>query len=59
MTPGHYKKLRLRLGMSQGQLAARMGVCRKTVNHRENGKPIPTEAKLAIVFLTMNPRERQ
>jgi DNA-binding XRE family transcriptional regulator len=49
MSPEEYKATREKLALTQGGLAARLGVTRKTVNARENGQtPITHEAALAI-----------
>lgn len=51
MSPNEYKSIRQRLG-TQAEVAARLGVARATVAHREGGgMPITTEAALAIVAL--------
>lgn len=51
MSPNEYKSIRQRLG-TQAEVAARLGVARSTVAHREGGgMPITTEAALAIVAL--------
>lgn len=51
MTPTEYKDLREKLGLTQGELASRLGVTRKTINARENGAKITEEARFAICFL--------
>jgi DNA-binding XRE family transcriptional regulator len=48
MTGQEYKALRERLALTQGELASRLGVTRKTINARENGAKITEEAALAI-----------
>jgi DNA-binding XRE family transcriptional regulator len=48
MTGPEYKALRERLNLTQGELASRLGVTRKTINARENGAKITEEAALAI-----------
>jgi transcriptional regulator with XRE-family HTH domain len=49
MTPEQYRAARKYLGDTQEQLAARLGVTRKTVNSREAGKaPITLESVIAI-----------
>jgi transcriptional regulator with XRE-family HTH domain len=51
MTPAEYKALRQRLG-TQAAIAARLGVARSTVAHRERGAmPITIEAGLALLGL--------
>ena len=52
MTAAEYKALRERLNLTQGGLASRLEVTRKTVNARENGAVrITEEAALAITAL--------
>ena len=52
MNPAEYKATRQRLSLTQGELAARLGVTRKTINSRESGAAkIDTEAALAIKAL--------
>ena len=53
MTPAEYKALREKLGLTQDELASRLGVTRKTVNLREKGAKITREAQLAIERLEM------
>ena len=48
MTATEYKDLREKLDLTQGELASRLGVTRKTINARENGAKITEEAALAI-----------
>lgn len=48
MTPTEYKTLREKLALTQGGLASRLGVTRKTINARENGAKITEEAAAAI-----------
>ena len=49
MTPAQYRRQRERLGLTQAELAARLGVTRETVTRRETGKkPITGEAEMAI-----------
>jgi DNA-binding XRE family transcriptional regulator len=49
MNPDQYRKLRIKLGLTQAGLAARLGVTRKTINARETGATrITEEAALAI-----------
>lgn len=49
MSPKEYKTIREKLALTQGGLAARLGVSRKTVNSRETGATrITEEAALAI-----------
>ena len=51
MTSTEYKALRERLDLTQGELAALLGVTRKTINARENGAKITQEAALAMEML--------
>jgi DNA-binding XRE family transcriptional regulator len=52
MTPTEYKTIREQLGFTQADLAARLGVSRKTINARETGKvAISEEAARAIKTL--------
>ena len=49
MSPAEYKAIRKKLALTQGGLAARLGVTRKTINSRETGATLITEeASLAI-----------
>lgn len=49
MNADEYKAIREKLALTQGGLAAILGVSRKTVNARENGQTTIThEAALAI-----------
>jgi DNA-binding XRE family transcriptional regulator len=49
VSPEEYKAIREKLALSQGELAARLGVTRKTINARETGATrITEEAALAI-----------
>lgn len=49
MNPSEYKAIRESLKLTQAELAKKLGVTRKTVNSRENGKVvISAEAWLAI-----------
>jgi len=52
MSPEEYKTHREMLRLTQAELAARLGVTRKTVNTRENGGRITEEAVLAIRALS-------
>ena len=57
MEPSKYKAARERLGLTQAQLAERLGVTRKTINRREAGEAtITTEAELAIRSLAKGKR---
>ncbi len=52
MTPTEYKAARGELGLTQAELAAVLGVSRKTVNAREtSATPITSEAEMAIKSL--------
>lgn len=51
MTAAEYKARRERLGLTQVELAARLGVSRRTIINREQGRLIPLEAQLAITLL--------
>ena len=57
MTSQEYKTLRERLDLTQGELASRLGVSRKTINSRENGARITHEAALALWALWVDGRE--
>ena len=48
MTAEEYRAARERLGLSQRELAERLGVHVQTVKARESGRPINGEAELAI-----------
>ena len=58
MTPAKYKTLREKLALTQGGLASRLGVTRKTINARETGAVrISEEAALALESLAfMEPK---
>lgn len=51
MTAAEYRDRRERLGLTQVQLAARLGVSRRTIINREQGRLITREAKRAIKAL--------
>jgi transcriptional regulator with XRE-family HTH domain len=52
MTPERYKEIRKRLGLSQGKLAAIVGVTVPTISKRESGKKrILPEAAMAMEYL--------
>lgn len=56
MTNADYRDKRLELGYTQDELAAILGVARKTIGERESGNsPIRTEARLAI--LSIKPKQ--
>ena len=55
MTAVEYKALREKLTLTQGGLASRLGVSRKTISARENGSKITEEAALAIKSLASTP----
>jgi len=49
MTPEQYRRLRLAAGLTQKELAARLGVSANTVARRERGeRPISEEAAHAL-----------
>lgn len=49
MTPGKLYQIRIELGLTQAQLAERIGVSREAVNKWENGKwPITTRTAKQI-----------
>ena len=53
MTPTEYKAIREQLALTQGELAARLGVTRKTINSRETGAVrITKEAAIALSALS-------
>jgi len=53
MTPDEYRHIRRELGLTQAQLAARLGVATNTIARRERGEqPIDREAALALRSLT-------
>lgn len=51
MTPAEYKANREKLGLTQAELASRLGVTRRTIINREQGRLITCEAALAILAL--------
>lgn len=51
MTADQYRNTRKQLGLTQTELAARLGVSVMTVKRRENGGTITHEAELAIKAL--------
>lgn len=52
MTAFEYRNHREKLKLTQAELAARLGVTRKTVNARENSRvKISAEAAIAIRYL--------
>ena len=57
MTGEEYKAARLELGLTQLELSSLKGVSRKTINSRENGGTITTEAELAIRLLLLRATE--
>ena len=46
LTPGEIHRLRERVGLSQRQLAKRIGVHRRTVQHWENGRHLPRDYRI-------------
>jgi len=59
MSGEQYKTHRERLGMTQAQLAAAVGVKRLRIVQRENGATITREAELAILSLRKPKRSRK
>ena len=59
MMSSEYKAIREKLGLTQAELAAVLGVTRKTINARENGAKITEEAALAIRSLSSPNTEEQ
>ena len=51
MTAAKYRERRERLGLTQIELAARLGVSRRTIINRERGRLITREAAGAIKAL--------
>lgn len=51
MTGNQYKAAREKLGLTQAQLADKLGVTRKTIGYRESKKTVPREAVMAIEVL--------
>ena len=50
MTAAEYKGLRIAAGLTQLELAERLGVSEQTVKNRESARhPIPPEAALAVI----------
>ncbi len=61
MSPADYRATRERLGLTQAELADRLGVSRGTVNRREAGDPktpITSEAALALDALSSAPPKK-
>lgn len=59
MSPADYKARRESLGLTQAQLAERLGIARETVARREAGhprNPITPEAALALDALSSAPK---
>lgn len=56
MTADKYKAARERLGMTQEQLAKRLGVSRATINAREAGR-VPVTAESAMAIMSLRPPE--
>lgn len=58
MDPDTYRLMRLEMGLSQKQLASRLGIHWQTISKRENGaRPIGLEAEIAIDALHRRARE--
>ena len=56
MTPDQLKRLRPKLGLSQGALASQLGITRNTVNRWEMGlHPIPSMAVKLLAVLAKGP----
>ena len=51
MTAAQYKAHREQLGLTQVELASRLGVSVRTIKHREGGRLITREAALAMRWL--------
>ena len=51
MTPAEYKAAREQLGLTQVELADRLGVSVRTIKHRESGRLITREAIMAMRLL--------
>lgn len=50
--PADYQAQREKLGLTQAELAKRLGVSRATINRRETGQnPIHPEAAFALAYL--------
>lgn len=58
MTGAEYKAHREKLGLTQAELAAYLGVTRETINRRESGGNITGEAALALRALPPAKRKR-
>lgn len=37
MTPGEFREARQRLGLTQAELAAAMGICERSIRYKESG----------------------
>ena len=51
MTAAEYKAAREQLGLTQVELASRLGVSVRTIKHREGGRLITSEALMAMQLL--------
>lgn len=51
MNAAEYKSIRERLGLTQADLAIRLGVTSRTIINRESGGKITEEAALAVIAL--------
>lgn len=52
MSPEEYRSIRKKLGLTQAELAEKLGVSRRTIVKREGDKTITREAQIAISSLT-------
>lgn len=60
MTPQEYREVRIAAGLTQGQLAERLGVTREIINRREKGRaPIELEQVLALSILVETLKREQ
>lgn len=58
-SPTGYQAQREKLGLTQAELATRLGVSRATINRRETGQnPIHPEASYALAYLAQQKKER-
>lgn len=60
MSPQEYREVRVAAGLTQGQLAERLGVTREIINRRERGlAPIKLEQVLALSILVETLKREQ